>query len=52
MLGDLPRAEQRLAALDRECFLPCSEHTDLKNAIVQFKATGNGSPPRIANAAK
>jgi len=41
MLGDLPRAEQRLAALDKECFLPCSEYTDLKNAIAQFKASGN-----------
>jgi len=41
MLGDLPRAEQRLAALDKECFLPCSEYTDLKNAITRFKANGN-----------
>jgi hypothetical protein len=44
MLGDLPRAEQRLASLDRECFLPCSEYTDLKNAIAQFKAKGNSGP--------
>ena len=41
MLGDLPRAEQRLAALDKACFLPCSEYTDLKNAIMKFKANGN-----------
>ncbi len=41
MLGELPRAEQRLAALDKECFLPCSEYTDLKNAITKFKADGN-----------
>jgi tetratricopeptide (TPR) repeat protein len=41
MLGELPRAEQRLAALDKECFLPCSEYTDLKNAITRFKANGN-----------
>jgi tetratricopeptide (TPR) repeat protein len=41
MIGDLPRAEQRLAALDKACFLPCSEYTDLKNAIAKFKANGN-----------
>ena len=41
MIGDLPRAEQRLATLDKACFLPCSEYTDLKNAITRFKANGN-----------
>ncbi len=41
MMGDLPRAEQRLAALDKACFLPCSEYTDLKKAIAGFKANGN-----------
>lgn len=41
MIGDLNRAEQRLAALDKACFLPCSEYTDLKNAIAKFKANGN-----------
>jgi len=41
MIGDLPRAEQRLAVLDKACFLPCSEYTDLKNAITKFKANGN-----------
>lgn len=40
ILGDLPRAEQRLASLDKECFLPCSEYTDLKAAIARFKADG------------
>jgi RNA polymerase sigma factor (sigma-70 family) len=40
MLGDLPRAEQRLAALDRECLLPCGEYTELKNAVAKFKAKG------------
>ncbi len=41
MLGDLARAEQRLATLDKACFLSCSEYTDLKNAIARFKANGN-----------
>ena len=41
MLGDLPRAEQRLATLDKACTLPCAEYTDLKNAVARFKANGN-----------
>ena len=41
MMGDLPKAEQRLAALDKACFLPCSEHKDLKNAVAKYKANGN-----------
>ncbi|MDP1693424.1 MAG: tetratricopeptide repeat protein [Burkholderiaceae bacterium] len=40
-LGDLARAEQRLAALDKACFLPCEEFTELKNAVARFKANGN-----------
>ena len=38
--GDLARAEQRLAALDKACFLPCEEYSDLKKAIAQYKANG------------
>ena len=41
MTGDLAKAEQRLAALDKACFLPCSEHRDLKNAIARYKTNGN-----------
>jgi hypothetical protein len=41
MTGNLPMAEQRLAALDKACFLPCSEHTDLKKAVASYKANGN-----------
>jgi Flp pilus assembly protein TadD len=41
MLGDLPKAEERLAALDKTCWLPCEEHTDLKKAIHAFKANGS-----------
>ena len=44
IIGDLPRAEQRLSALDKACFLPCSEYTDLKNAIARYKANGNRMP--------
>ena len=41
MMGDLPKAEQRLTALDKACFLPCSESKDLKNAVAKYKANGN-----------
>jgi Flp pilus assembly protein TadD len=45
MVGDLPMAEQRLAALNRACFLPCEEHTDLKRAVARYKAAGNKYVP-------
>ena len=41
--GDLPKAEQRLATLDKVCLLPCEEYTDLKKAVARFKANGNKS---------
>jgi tetratricopeptide (TPR) repeat protein len=41
MIGDLARAEQRLAALDKACFLPCDEFKDLKKAVAAYKANGN-----------
>jgi hypothetical protein len=41
MTGNLPAAEQRLSALDKACFLPCEEFTDLKRAVARYKANGN-----------
>jgi Flp pilus assembly protein TadD len=41
MTDNLPMAEQRLAALDKACFLPCSEYKDLKSAVAKYKANGN-----------
>ena len=41
MTGDLPKAEQRLAALDKACTFGCSEYTDLKKAVQNYKANGN-----------
>ena len=41
MTGDLPKAEQRLATLDKLCTFSCSEYTDLKKAVANFKANGN-----------
>ena len=41
LTGNLEMAEQRLAALDKACFLPCEEYTDLKRAVARYKAAGN-----------
>jgi tetratricopeptide (TPR) repeat protein len=40
--GDLAKAEQRLAALDKACFFGCEEYSDLKKAIAQYKG-GSGA---------
>ena len=39
--NDLPKAETRLAALDKACMLPCDEYTDLKKSVARYKANGN-----------
>ena len=41
MLGDLPKAEQRLATLDKACTFGCEEYTELKKAVQGYKANGN-----------
>ena len=41
MTGDLPKAEQRLATLDKACTFGCEEYTDLKKAVQNYKANGN-----------
>src|SRR5258706_7051143 len=38
--GELAKAEVRLAALDKNCRLPCDEYTDLKKAVTAYKANG------------
>jgi opacity protein-like surface antigen len=40
MKNELPRAEQRLAALDAACQKSCPEYSDLKRAIERYKAAG------------
>ena len=45
VLGNLEKAEQRLAALDKACKLPCSEYALLKKAIDDYKANGNKYVP-------
>jgi len=41
MTGNLPMAEERLAVLNKACFLPCEEYSDLKRAVARYKANGN-----------
>jgi tetratricopeptide (TPR) repeat protein len=41
MMGDLPRAEARLEALNKACLLGCSELRELKAAIAAYKSNGN-----------
>jgi tetratricopeptide (TPR) repeat protein len=38
MVGNLPKAKEHLGALDKLCFFPCGEHTDLKRAISDYEA--------------
>jgi Flp pilus assembly protein TadD len=40
MKGELPKAEQRLAALGVACNKSCSEFSDLQRAIERYKANG------------
>ena len=43
MVGDLPRAEEHLAALRKICLLPCEELGDLEREIAAYrKRTGAG----------
>ena len=38
MVGNLPKAKEHLAQLDKLCFLPCSEYSDLKQAVADHEA--------------
>jgi len=37
-VNDLARAREHLVALDKLCFLPCEEYTDLKKEVAQYEA--------------
>jgi hypothetical protein len=39
MAGNLPKAKEHLAALDRLCTFGCEEYTDLKKAVAQYEAS-------------
>ena len=41
MTGNLPKAEERLATLDKACKAACAEYADLKKSVALYKANGN-----------
>ena len=38
MVGNLGKAKEHLARLDKLCFFPCSQYTDLKKAVAEYEA--------------
>ena len=44
-LGDLDKAKQHLATLDKLCFFPCEEYTDLKKAVQSYESSGGQVKP-------
>jgi len=40
MVGNVAKAKEHLAQLDRLCFFGCEEYTDLKKAIAAYEAKG------------
>lgn len=38
MVGNVDKAKEHLGVLDKLCFFPCSEYTDLKKAIATYEA--------------
>ena len=40
LVGDLKKAEEHLAELERICLLPCEEYGDLKEKIVEYRTRG------------
>jgi Flp pilus assembly protein TadD len=37
LTGNLKKAEEHLSALDKLCFFPCSEYTELKEKVAEYK---------------
>jgi len=37
MVGNVAKAKEHLAVLDKLCFFPCDEYTDLKKAIADYE---------------
>jgi Tfp pilus assembly protein PilF len=45
VLGDLAKAKEHLAVLDKLCFFPCEEYSDLKKAVQSYEASGGRTKP-------
>ena len=42
IVNNLPKAEEHLARLDKLCFFPCEEYTELKKAVAEYKTAKQG----------
>ncbi len=40
MVGNVAKAKEHLGALDKLCFFPCQEYSDLKRAVSDYEAKG------------
>jgi tetratricopeptide (TPR) repeat protein len=49
MLDNLPKAKDHLRTLDKLCFFPCSEYTDLKKAVEVYEKTGGKTKPTASS---
>ena len=49
MLDDLPKAKDHLRTLDKLCFFPCSEYSDLKKAVEAYEKTGGKTKPTASS---
>ena len=45
VLGNLPKAKEHLAVLNKLCFLPCEEYSDLKKAVQSYESSGGRIKP-------
>jgi len=45
VLGNLAKAKEHLAILDKLCFLPCEEYSDLKKAVREYESGGGRLRP-------
>src|SRR3979490_273717 len=50
MVNNLPKAEEHLARLDKLCFLPCEEYSELKKAHERTKQGGGSRPSDFGDA--
>jgi hypothetical protein len=37
-VGNLPKAKEQLATLDKLCFFSCKEYSELKKSIAEYEA--------------
>jgi Flp pilus assembly protein TadD len=44
LAGNLAKAEEHLAALDKLCFFSCEEYRDLKKAVAEYKRAHPSAP--------